>query len=97
MKLKSVVLKSNICSSASPCPAPQQDSEYFYVTLEVYMTTLFSKIFCFNDFFGGTGRDRTDGTDKQTDKQTDIRTDRLLSENIILGAYILHRKSANQH
>ena len=75
-----MVLKLNIRSSASPRPAPQHDSEYFFVTLEVYLTTLFSKIFCFIDFFSGTGRDGTDGTDKQTD----IRTDRLFSENIIL-------------
>ena len=67
-----MVLKSNIRSSASPRPAPQHDSEYFFVTLEVYLTTLFSKIFCFSDLC--RGRDGTDGTDKQTD----IRTDKLV-------------------
>ena len=81
MKLYSVVLKLNIRSSALPRPALQHDSEYFFVTLEVYLTTLFSKIFCFSDFFSGTGRDRRD---RQTDRQTDIWTDRLFSENIIL-------------
>ena len=37
---------------------PGSCAGYFYVTLEVDLTTLFSKIFCFSDFFGGTGRDR---------------------------------------
>ena len=54
---------------------------------EVYLTTLFSGIICFNDFFGGTGQ--TGQTDKQTDKQTDIRTDRLFLENIILDVSFL--------
>ena len=66
--------KLNIRSSAFPCPALQHDSEYFYVTLEVYLTTLFSKIFCFSDFFGGAGRDRRDGIDRQTDRRTDGQT-----------------------
>ena len=69
-----MVLKSNIRSSALPRPAPQHDSEYFFDTLELYLTTLFSKIFCFSDFFGETGQDR----------KTDIWTDRLFSENIVL-------------
>ena len=58
------------------------------VTLEVYLTTLFSKIFCFSDFFfgDGTGQTGRDGTDR-TDRQTDIWTDRLFSENIILDAF----------
>ena len=81
MKLYSVVLKSNIRSLALPRPALQHDSEYFYVTLEVYLTTLFSKISCFSDFFGGTGQTG------QTDRQTDIWTDRLFSENIILDGF----------
>ena len=60
----------------------------FFVTLEVYLTTLFSKIFCFSDFFSGTGQDRRDRqTNRQTDKQTDIRTDRLFSGNIILDIF----------
>ena len=78
-----VVLKSNIRSSASPHPAQQYDSEYFFVTPEVYLTTLFGKIFFFSDFFGGTGQDGT-GQTGQTNRQTDIRTDRLFSGNIIL-------------
>ena len=71
-----MVLKSNIRSSASPRPALQHDSEYFFVTLEVYLKTLFSKIFCFSDFFSGTGRDGTDGTGQtgQTDKHMDRQT-----------------------
>ena len=44
-------------------------------TFEVYLKTLFGKIFCFSDFLGGQGRDR-DGTD--------IWKDRLFFENIIL-------------
>ena len=78
-----VALRLYILSSASPRLALQHESKYFYVTLEVYLTTLFSKVFCFNDFFGGTGRDGTDGTDKQTDKQTDRHTDR----QTFLGKY----------
>ena len=42
----------------------------FFVTLEVYLTTLFSKIFCFSNFFGGTGRDGRGQTDRHTDRQT---------------------------
>ena len=70
-----MVLKSKIYSLALPHGGS-------YVTLDLYLTTLISKIFCFIAFFWG--RDGTDGTDRQTDKQTDIRTDRLFSENIIL-------------
>ena len=65
-----------------PCPALQWwqlDFECISFALDVYLTTLFSDIFCFSDFFGGQ-----DGTDKQADKQTDIGTDRLFLENIIL-------------
>ena len=53
MELYGVVLKSYIRSSTLPCLATERDYEYFFVTLEVYLTTLFSKIFCFGDFFGG--------------------------------------------
>ena len=70
------------CWLALPCPAQQWhqcDSECIFVTLEIHLTTLFSEIFCFGDFWGdGTG------WDGQTDKRTDIGTDRLFSENIIL-------------
>ena len=70
------------CRLALPCPALQCDSECIFVTLEIHLTTLFSEIFCFGDFFcDGTGRDVTDG---RTNGQTDIGTDRLFSENIIL-------------
>ena len=81
------------CLLTLPFPALQWhqcDSECIFVTLEIHLTTLFSEIFCFGDFFcDGTGRDVTDGqtdkqTDGQTDGQTDIGTDRLFSENIIL-------------
>ena len=63
-----------------PCPALQWwqlDFECISFALDVYLTTLFSDIFCFSYYFG-------DGTDKQADKQTDIGTDRLFLENIIL-------------
>ena len=61
-----------------------QQFMYFY-TLEIHLTTLFSEIFCFGDFFcDGTGR--TDG----------IWKDRLFSENIILdrdmGVSLLQKK-----
>ena len=66
---------------ALPCLALQWwllDFEHISFTLEVYLTTLFSDIFCFSDFFWDrTCRDGTDG-------KTDIGTDRLSSENIIL-------------
>ena len=69
------------CQLALPCPAQQWhqcDSECIFVTLEIHLTTLFSEIFCFGDFFcDGTGRDVTNG-------RTDIGTDRLFLENIIL-------------
>ena len=64
------------CRLALPYPALQWhqcDSECIFVTLEIHLTTFFSEIFCFGDFF-------CDGTDKQTD----IGTDKLFSENIIL-------------
>ena len=70
------------CRLALPCPAQQWhqcDSECIFVTLEIHLTTLFSEIFCFGDFFYGTG------WDGWTDGHTDgIWTDRLFSENIIL-------------
>ena len=54
------------------------------------MTTLFSKIFCFSDFFSGTGQDGTDGTDRQTDRQTNRHMDR----QTFLGKYYFRcRKS----
>ena len=59
----------------------------FFVNLEVYLTTLSSKIFCFSDFFSGTGRDGTDGTDRQTDKQADKQTDRHTDRQTFLGKY----------
>ena len=69
-----MVLKSNIRSSASPRPAPQHDSEYFFDTLELYLTTLFSKIFCFADFFwdgmGWDGAGQTDTHTQNMDRQT---------------------------
>ena len=74
MKPWSVVLKLNIRSSALPRLAPDHDSEYFHIILEVYLTPSFSKIFCFSDFFGGTGRDRTDRTDRQTNRHMDRQT-----------------------
>ena len=67
------------CQLALPCPALQWhqcDSECIFVTLEIDLTTMFSEIFCFGDFFGGrdgTGRDGQ--TNKQTDKQTQGQTD----------------------
>ena len=42
------------CRLALPCPAQQWhqcDSECIFVTLEIHLTTLFSEIFCFGDFF----------------------------------------------
>ena len=42
------------CQLALPCPAQQWhqcDSECIFVTLEIHLTTLFSEIFCFGDFF----------------------------------------------
>ena len=66
------------CWLALPCPALQWhqcDFECIFVTLKIHLTTLLSEIFCFGDFFYGTGRERrTDG----------IWTDILFSENIIL-------------
>ena len=79
-----------------PCPALQWwqlDFECISFALDVYLTTLFSDIFCFSDFFcDGTGHDR----------QTDIGTDRLFSENIILDAkevldLQVHPRCANAH
>ena len=70
------------CWLALPCPALQWwqlDFECISFALEVYLTTLFSDIFCFSDFFcDGTG---------QMDRGTDTGTDRLFSENIILEDY----------
>ena len=66
---------------ALPCPAQQWyqcDSECIFVTLEIHLTTLFSKIFCFGDFWDGKGRDVMGRTGGQTDKGTD----RIFSENI---------------
>ena len=81
------------CRLALPCPAQQWhqcDSECIFVTLEIHLTTLFSEIFCFGDFFcDGTGRDKR--TDKRTDKQTDIGTDRRFSENIILDVICIEK------
>ena len=68
------------CLLTLPFPALQWhqcDSECIFVTLEIHLTTLFSEIFCFGDFFFVTGQDVTNG-------QTNIGTDRLFSENIIL-------------
>ena len=61
------------------CQITQFDFDCISFMLEVYLTTLFSNIVCFSDFFG-TG---CDGTGR-TVKQTDIGTDRLFSENITL-------------
>ena len=55
---------------ALPCPALQWhqcDSECIFVTLEMHLTTLFSEIFCFSDFFV-TGQDGTDTRNR--DRQT---------------------------
>ena len=83
------------CQLALPCPAEQWhqcDSECIFVTIEIHLTTLFSEIFCFVDFFGGgTGQDGTGRTNKQTNGQTDIGTDRLFSENIILDRVVCSR------
>ena len=52
------------CWLALPCPAQQwhqYDSECIFVAIEVHMTTLFSKIFCFGDFWDGTRQDRIYG------------------------------------
>ena len=60
-----------------PLVVPWHYYQKSYLT-EVYLTTLFGKIFCFSHFFFGTGRDRrdgTDGTDRQTNKQTYGQTD----------------------
>ena len=75
------------CQLALPCPAQQWhqcDSECIFVTLEIHLTTLFSEIFCFGDFFFVTGLDQTG-----RDRQTDIGTDRLFSENIILDRLLI--------
>ena len=60
------------CQLALPCPAQQWhqcDSECIFVTLEIHLTTLFSEIFCFGDFFcEWTGQT----VDKQTDKRMDM-------------------------
>ena len=56
---------------ALPFPAlqwQQHDSECIFVTLEVYLSTFFSEIFCFTDFF--LGRDGT-GQDGHTHGHTD--------------------------
>ena len=73
----------------------QCDSECIFVTLEIHLTTLFSEIFCFGDFFYGTGRDGTDGrTHTHTDGRTDIGTDRLFSENIILDVLLVKQDNS---
>ena len=62
------------CRLALPSLAQQWhqcDSECIFVTLEIHLTTLFSEIFCFGDFFcDGTGRDKR--TNGQTQGQTDF-------------------------
>ena len=49
-----------------------------FVSLIVYLTTLLSKVFSFNDFLGGQGRGRDgtgqNGTDGQTNKHMDRQT-----------------------
>ena len=64
----------------------------FFVTLEVYLSTLFSKIFCFSNFCLGTGRDGTaqDGTDGtgQTGQMGQMgQTDRHTDRQTFLGKY----------
>ena len=57
--------------SALPSPAllwQHCDSECIFVTLEMYLTTLFSETFCFADFWDGM--DRMDG---HMDRQTFLR------------------------
>ena len=72
-----MVSKLYICSQAFPYPEWECDYEYFFATLCVYLTTLFSKIFCFSDFF----RDWTGQKHRhtQTQTQTDMWTDRIFS------------------
>ena len=59
---------------ALPLPAQhwhQHDSESIFFTLEVYLTTFFSEIFCFTYYFLGqdvTGRDGN--TERHMDRQT---------------------------
>ena len=48
---------------------PQYNTECIFVTLEIHLTTLFSEIFCFGDFFYGTGQDM--GTDTRTHGPTE--------------------------
>ena len=63
------------CRLALPGPALQWhqcDSECILVTLEIHLTTLFSEIFCFSDFFV-MGRDVTNG---QTHRRTKGHRDR---------------------
>ena len=70
------------CSSSGSCGGGSSGggssmTGCIFVTLIVYLTTLLSKVFSFDDFFGGQGRDGTD-------RRTNIWTDRCFSENIIL-------------
>ena len=80
----------SFAKSSTAVATVQCDSECIFVTLEIHLTTLFSEIFCFGDFFGGgTGQD---GTDKQTNKRTNRHRDR----QTFLGKYYfrLHILSA---
>ena len=66
-----------LVSFALPCPAQQWhqcDSECIFVTLEIHLTTLFSEIFCFSDFFLWRDRTGRDVTDKQTNGHRDRQT-----------------------
>ena len=71
-----MVLKLNIRSSASPRPALQHDSEYFFCHPWSISDNFVLQNFLFQQlFFGdGTGRDRTDGTDRQTNRHRDRQT-----------------------
>ena len=75
MKLQNVTLKWNIRSLALPRPAQQHDSEYFFVTLEISLTTFLAKFSVSLTFFkDGTGQDGT-GQTGQTNRQTYGQTD----------------------
>ena len=54
-------MKLYFCNSTLPQPAQQHELECIFVTLEVYLTTLYSEIFSFSYFLGdmmGQDRDR---------------------------------------
>ena len=59
----------------------QHDSGCIFATLIVYLITFLSKVFSFNDFFGGQGRDG------QTDGRTKGQTDGHMDRQTFLGKY----------